>query len=115
MDMHKNLLKIQEVSRRLKVPTHTLRFWEKALHGVIVPFRTKGGQRLYSNETISLIEEIKDLRDKGISLAEIKSMFGRVEAHENDTFDTPGIDLLAERVAKAVRSEISRFLRENGI
>jgi len=113
--MQKSLSKIQEVSRRLKVPTHTLRFWEKSLHDIILPFRTKGGQRLYSDETISILEEIKSLREKGISLAEIKTIFGQAGEKENDTLGFQGIDLLAERVAKAVRSEIRRFLIENRI
>ncbi|MCK4728750.1 MAG: MerR family transcriptional regulator [Desulfobacterales bacterium] len=40
-----NLLTIQEVSKRLKVPKPTLRFWEKELVGIIVLLSSNGRQR----------------------------------------------------------------------
>lgn len=56
-----NLISIQEVSVLLKVPKPTLRFWEKELDGILVPLRTDGGQRRYTVENITVIEEIKKL------------------------------------------------------
>jgi len=95
-----NLLKIQEVSQRLHVPTHTLRFWEKELDGIIVPHRTVGGQRLYSDQMIAVIEEIKGLRQTGMSLAQIKAKFKEVDKDAPSEHRTVReIDLLADRVA----------------
>jgi UDP-N-acetylglucosamine 4,6-dehydratase len=70
--MENTLLSIQEVSDRLRVPKHTLRFWEKECQGLFEPLRTPGGQRRYTPEDISIIEEIKKLRKRGKGLAEIK-------------------------------------------
>lgn len=114
MATQQNLSKIQEVSQRLSIPTHTLRFWEKELDGIIAPFRTPGGQRLYSDQTISIIEEIKVLRRKGMSLAQIRTKFMEVETVDNETDETSDIDLLAARVAYAVKSELYRFFAKTG-
>ncbi len=115
MGIRKGLSKIQEVSQRLRIPRHTLRFWEKELDGIIVPFRTKGGQRLYSDETISVIKEIKSLRNRGMSIAEIRAKFSMNAEHETDDLDFREIDVLANRVAQVVKSELFRFLSKNGV
>jgi len=43
-----NLISIQEISALLKVAKPTLRFWEKEFEGILVPLRTRGGQRRYT-------------------------------------------------------------------
>ena len=45
-------LSIAEISNKLKIPKHTLRFWEKEFHGMIVPLRTQGGQRRYGGNIL---------------------------------------------------------------
>jgi DNA-binding transcriptional MerR regulator len=138
-------LSIQEVSKRLKVPKPTLRFWEKELAGIIVPLRSNGGQRRYTTENVSVIEEIKRMREMGMSLAKIKRRLGKGQISEVGSQTCPQrsrharhrevqprrtglrggrgsgnertdrIGLLAERVAKVVRSEVLRFFeREEG-
>ena len=109
-----NLLTINQVSDLLKIPKPTLRFWEKALAGIIVPLRSNGGQRRYTAENISVVEEIKNLRETGMSLAEVKRKLGKgqmSEAGSQRSGDerTDRVDFLAERVAEVVRSEVLRF------
>ena len=127
---------IQQVSQRLNVPKPTLRFWEREFEGILVPLRTNGGQRRYAPEHISVIEEIKILKKAGLSLVEIKrklgkgiddSLIGRFDdwekgRHRGQTSTTgsqrsgdgrtDGIDLLADRVAEVVRSEVLRFFQK---
>lgn len=104
------LLSIQEVSDLLKIPKPTLRFWEKELDGIIVPLRTQGGQRRYTAENISVVEEIKELRKRGMSLAEIKRKLSNSGKVKGDHSNSDRIDLLANRVAEVVRAEVHRFL-----
>ena len=105
-------LTIQEVSQRLGVSRHTLRFWEKALSGVIVPLRTKGGQRRYTLEHLFVIDEIKRLRTKGLSLINIrKELDNRYNSH-GKTSDPENIDHLANRIADLVKSTIHSYLEE---
>ena len=133
MDIHEQAITIQQVSQKLDVPKPTLRFWGREFDGILVPLRTNGGQRRYAPEHISVIEEIKMLKKAGLSLIQIKrklekgiddSLIGRFddwgkrsdggqmsesERQRSGSERTEGIDLLADRVAEVVRSEVLRF------
>lgn len=102
---------IQQLSEKLNIPKPTLRFWEKELEGIIEPIRTAGGQRRYTDTHISVIEEIRDMRNSGLSISEIKE---RQISQDNSTFYTdtnPDIDLLTEKITEAVRLEVTKFFR----
>jgi DNA-binding transcriptional MerR regulator len=72
-------LQIGEVADRTGVTQRTLRFYEE--RGLLKPpTRMEGGFRLYSEEDVSRVEQIKRLQNLlGLTLAEIKEM---VEAEE---------------------------------
>lgn len=103
-------LTIQEVSKHSGVSTHTLRFWEKELEGVIAPQRTKGGQRRYTMENLLVIEEIKSLKAKGFSLTDIKSELNRRFNSEEEHYNHQRADVLANKIAEIVRTAIFNFL-----
>jgi len=109
MDRQPQVLTILEVSKKVNIPRHTLRFWEKELGVILNPLRTQGGQRRYTIENISLIQEIKKLRKRGMSLAEIKGKVNNSKRIENNR--SSRIDLLANRVAEAVKVEVYNFLK----
>ena len=114
MDRNKHYLTISQLSSLLNVSRPTLRFWEKEFAGILVPLRTKGGQRRYSDAHIAIIEEINTLKKTGLSLADIKQKLagGKIlESERQKTGDgtTENLDLLAERIAEAVRLEVLRF------
>jgi DNA-binding transcriptional MerR regulator len=110
MNSQKQLFTIQQLSLKLNIPKSTLRFWEEELDGIIVPLRTSGGQRRYSVEIASVIEEIKRLRDRGMSLAEIRMQFSNKMKGDYSGFNN--IDLLAERIADMVRTEVYSFFEK---
>lgn len=72
-------LQIGEVAERTGVTQRTLRFYEE--RGLLKPpTRMEGGFRLYSEEDVRRVEQIRRLQNLlGFSLAEIKEM---VEAEE---------------------------------
>lgn len=72
-------LQIGEVAERTGVTQRTLRFYEEK--GLLKPpSRMEGGFRLYSEEDVHRVEQIRQLQKLlGLSLAEIKEM---VEAEE---------------------------------
>ena len=51
---------ISEVSERLDVPQHVLRFWETKFTQV-KPLKRAGGRRYYRPEDIELLERLRDL------------------------------------------------------
>ena len=52
-------LNISEASRRLGVPAYVLRFWEKSF-SQIKPKKHLGGRRYYDEQTLLLLEQIRD-------------------------------------------------------
>ncbi len=103
---------IQKVSQKLKVSKHTLRFWEKELDGIIVPLRTQGGQRRYTPEHLIVIKEIKRLKSKGFSLAEINRKLGKSRTLTmGNLSSSERIGHLADEVAEVVRSAVYDYLQ----
>ena len=112
MCSQKDLYTIQQVSLELNIPKPTLRFWEKALDGIVVPLRTRGGQRRYTSEHIAIIEDVHHMKKRGLSLAEIRR---RIHIKRKMTGDNPGFheaDVLVDRIAKVVRDEIYSFFQQ---
>lgn len=104
---------IQEVSHKLKISKHTLRFWEKELEGLIVPLRTQGGQRRYTSEHLFVIKEIRRLKDKGLSLAQIRNKLGNdaLKVVKENRTQVTRIENLADEVAEVVRSAVYNYLQ----
>lgn len=103
------LLSILQVSEKLNVPKHTLRFWEKELNGLLVPFRTNSGQRRYTMENLLLLGQVKKCRDNGLGLPEIIQRIG--QSLEGEVSQPSKVDLLATRVAEAVKTEVYSFFK----
>jgi DNA-binding transcriptional MerR regulator len=110
MVRQEKLLSIEEVSLQLKIPKPTLRFWEKEFEGIFVPLRTPGGQRRYTFENIATIDQIKELRKKGMKLSDIKREFSN--DNRGNFFNASKVDLLANKVAEIVRAEVYNFFKE---
>ena len=104
-NQQEELFTIHQISLKADIPKSTLRYWEKELRGYLIPSRTDGGQRRYSLEHLSKIELIKELRSKGASLVEIKKTLNENLHDEN----AKEVDVLANRVAEAVKMEVYRF------
>jgi DNA-binding transcriptional MerR regulator len=115
MKPQEKLLSVQQLSLKLKIPKPTLRFWEKEFKGILVPFRTQGGQRRYTAEHISIIEEIKKWKKKGMSLVEIKRKLNDNRKLRDDHSDANRMEILANRIAEVVRAEVNSFFHEQGI
>ena len=54
-------LKIKDISSHLDLPVSTLRYWQNKFPDFILPSRTDGGQRRYSNGDLDVFNKIKDL------------------------------------------------------
>ena len=66
---------INEVAKRLNVPAHTLRYWEKQFPTAIRPTTGAGGRRYYRPETVDRLNIIKDLLyTRGMTIAGVKKL-----------------------------------------
>lgn len=75
MDNNEYFVSINDVSKRLAVPAHTLRYWEKQFSTAIRPVTGSGGRRYYRPETIEKLIVIRDLLYKnGLTIAGVKKL-----------------------------------------
>ena len=66
---------INEVAKRLDVPAHTLRYWEKQFPNAIRPVTGAGNRRYYRADTVEKIATIRSLLyDKGMTIAGVKKI-----------------------------------------
>ncbi len=88
---------INEVSKRLSVPAHTLRYWEKQFPVAIRPTTGAGGRRYYRAETVDRLVVIRDLLYKhGMTIAGVKKLLREGALPKNaDDFVQGGGEALA--------------------
>ncbi len=73
MDRVQLSLQIGELSKASGTPIDTIRYYEKV--GLIKkPFRSGGGFRLYTGETVDQLKFVKKAQDFGLTLREIKQI-----------------------------------------
>ncbi len=78
-------MRIGEVAKRLGVAVHVLRHWDDV--GAVVPDRTPGGQRDYTEEHVHRLRVLQACQAAGMSLEEVRRVLhrgarGRAEAIE---------------------------------
>lgn len=62
---------ISEAARELGLETYNLRTWEEEF-GIVIP-RNEKGYRCYGDKEIHTFQEIRDMRNQGLSVDEIKN------------------------------------------
>ena len=75
--MNEELINISKLSKKIGVPTHTLRFWEKKFHQ-IKPTILSGNRRYYSKKNIDTLFLIKFLlKEQGLTIKGTKKIIGQ--------------------------------------
>lgn len=79
---------INDVAKRLDIPAHTLRYWEKQFPSVIKPTTGMGGRRYYRPEVVEKIATIKSLLyNRGMTIAGVKKMVHNGEFSNTDVVE----------------------------
>lgn len=105
---------IGEVAERCGVNPVTLRAWQRR-YGLLKPQRTEGGHRLFDEEDIQRIEEIKTWIKKGTSVGKVKAFLDAGKLVENNDAIMSQEELIAalRQVSPAIlRTKIERLARE---
>jgi DNA-binding transcriptional MerR regulator len=69
------MLQIRDVAARIRVSTHTLRYYERA--GLLAPtVRSAAGYRLYSDDAVRRVRLLRVLRGLGFGVRELRGIAG---------------------------------------
>jgi MerR family Zn(II)-responsive transcriptional regulator of zntA len=93
-----------DMARGCETTVRTVRFYEEA--GLIEPVaRSEGGHRVYSPEQLLKLQLIMDLREAGLSLQDIKSLFELKERCAN-------AEVASKQMADALEAQIACMQRK---
>ena len=71
------MISISRLSKKIGVPMHTIRFWEKKFHQ-IKPTILSGNRRYYSQKNIETLSLIKFLlKEQGLTIKGTKKIIGK--------------------------------------
>jgi len=75
MKVAEPFVSINELSKRLNVPAHTLRYWEKQFPTAIKPTTGAGGRRYYRADVTNAVEAIQNLlHEQGYTIAGVQKL-----------------------------------------
>ncbi len=106
---------INEVSKRLNIPAHTLRYWEKQFPVAIRPTTGAGGRRYYRMETVARLAVIRDLLyTHGMTIAGVKKLLrdGNLPTSADELLANAPVDTMATpTVATANNAELDLAIK----
>ncbi|WP_275418609.1 MerR family transcriptional regulator [Fervidibacillus albus] len=103
------LFPISTVMELTDLSARQIRYYEE--HGLVVPARTKGKQRMFSLNDIDKLLEIKDLLDQGINIAGIKQIFTMKQLNQeaaNSRDSASKGEISDKELRKILREELTR-------
>lgn len=103
-----NLYSINEVSKILKIPSSTLRYYEQV--GILPEIkRNKSGQRVFTDKHINRIYSICCFKNTGMTIAQMKEFFS-YEDDECENIDA--ILMLLEKQKEIVSKQIEQLKKD---
>ena len=86
--MSEYFMPISELAKKLDIPAHTLRYWEKEFPSLIVPATGAGGRRYYRENTVANITALKKyLYADGYTIDGVKKLILNGEFVANESAD----------------------------
>lgn len=102
-------LPIREVARGTGVNPVTLRAWERR-YGLVVPYRTAKGHRLYAPEQIERIHQVLTWLNRGVAVGQVREL---LEQNEPPEMIVSGIwDELRQAMLHSITHQAERSLDE---
>ncbi|MER5933721.1 MerR family transcriptional regulator [Streptomyces sp. NPDC002054] len=92
-------MRIGELAERAGVSTRTLRYYES--RGLLPARRAVNGYRLYGDDDLRLVEQIRTLQDFGFGLEETRPFVECLQAGHEDGDSCPGsLDVYRKKLAE---------------
>jgi len=111
------LYSIGEVAERCNINPVTLRAWQRR-YGLLKPQRTEGGHRLFDEDDIQRIEEIKSWIQKGTPVSKVRPLLeSEIRPNGNDWAAQQDelISVIRQASASRLRARIVKFTREYSV
>jgi MerR family glutamine synthetase transcriptional repressor len=112
-DIRRNmaLFSIGTVMKLTELTARQIRYYEQ--HGLVIPARTNGNQRLYSFNDVSRLLEIKDLIEKGVNIAGIKQVLLPVSKDSEDaTILNEQTESKRKKLTELTDSQLHKMLKQ---
>lgn len=91
--MTEPFVSINELSKQLGIPAHTLRYWEKVFAGTIRPVTGAGGRRYYRAEDVAKIKSIRGLLyGQGYTIAGVRKLIAGGQLRGEEPSPAPKAD-----------------------
>jgi DNA-binding transcriptional MerR regulator len=110
MEKNENMLSIGDVARFLKIPTHTIRYWEKEFKDFLSPSRTIGHQRRYSDEDVKKIRDImRLLKHEKYSIAGARKILElKHKRNPNPAYKSNDVpEEVAQRILEMIKEQLN--------
>lgn len=110
-------LPIRDVARATGVNPVTLRAWERR-YGLVVPFRTPKGHRLYAPEQVQRIQQVLTWLNRGVAVGQVKELLEQSTPPEtlgNGVWDELRQAMLGSVARQAERSLDEAFNRAQSL
>jgi DNA-binding transcriptional MerR regulator/methylmalonyl-CoA mutase cobalamin-binding subunit len=105
---------VRLVANRTGLSPHVLRAWERR-YGVVAPHRSEGGQRLYSDQDVERLRQLRQLTGRGHSISRIATLslaeLERLEAQAPPPSSVPVPRPVESSVAAELVDEALRAVR----
>ena len=105
--MTSEYLKIGEVADLLKTTVRTIRYYEE--EGLLEPFRTDGGTRLYSHQHVNRLKAIVHLAENGFSLDVIRLIGTTRKTCATGDEGSKKVSSVIDRVIKGTEDQIANL------
>ncbi|MBU2573693.1 MAG: MerR family transcriptional regulator [Elusimicrobia bacterium] len=107
----KTYFTISEISKKTRVPEHTIRYWE-AKFKLLRPLRLSSGHRRYTAGDFEIISEVKDLvLMKGYTLAGAKKIIYSTKKNKpQQTPAQPSDDTL--QLLEDIKKELQQVIKD---
>ncbi len=108
-----NFITIGHLSRKLEIPSSTIRYWESFFNEIWKPDRSRGGQRRYCKTDIDFVRRIATL-SQDMPLREVKRILVQEVSSATDNFEWDGkVVLITGGTGSFGKAFIKKLLQEH--
>lgn len=107
MEENEQLHKIGDVAEALATSIRAIRYYEE--QGMITPFRSEGGTRMYSQHHIDRLRAILRLTESGYSLGVIKTLATTQKQHRTGDGSQKAVSRQLDEMIESIHAQVGQL------